>query len=153
MSEKPEYHILIQVGWQRSKNARSPGTLVKAYLVFESGEEQEVTWGMVEGQWITNLLDRGSKQWFLAKVPLHDQDRVRLEVFTGYKGKGGDPKLTFKRLYVLDENSPVREFSVPLVGVRGFPLIKGRLLELSEVSQQDIKEESLQNLVVDEDGM
>ena len=147
--------VLIQVGYQKSVGKRS-GQLVKAFLVYKSGLEEEVNWSTDpdHGKYLTDRSDIHSGMcWYLAKRFLGDGDQVRLEIFTGHRGKGEDTRLTQKRMYVLDPTSPVREFFIPHVGFRKFPVLKGRFLDVAAVSKRDEVERDLAEFVDDEEGM
>jgi hypothetical protein len=147
-----EFAVLIQVGYQKGQGKR-PGFLIKPYLVYQTGGEEEVTWNG-EGEWLTSQADRARRMgWFMAKRMLSAGDQIRLEVYTGYAGKGEDPKLTFKRLYILEPNAPIREFGEPNVGYRRFSLLKGRLLEVEATTKQEERERELEAFVTDEEGM
>jgi hypothetical protein len=148
-----EFIVMLTFGWQRSFSARSLGQRVQLAKIFSDGSEEAMTVQTVPGQYLTEPKDRGSKMWFLAKVPFVDQEKIRLEVFSGYRTKGEDLQLTFRKLYVVAAGAPIREFSIPNVGVRGVPLLKGRLLEVASVSAKEIKENALDNFVKDEEGM
>jgi|SRR5579872_2916435 len=145
---------LIQVGYQKAGSRHRPGQLVKAYICFSSGGEEEIQWSNdpEQGSYLTDRSHR-DMCWYLAKRQLSDRDLIRFEIFSGIRGQGEDPNLTQKRLYQFDENAPVREFSVSHVGFRKFPLLKGRFHEIQNVSKRDEIEMELSSLVGDEEKM
>jgi len=152
MSEQ-EFIVMLTLGWCRSFSAKHLGQRVQAYKIFSDGSEELMTGTSVVGQSLTSPKDRGSKFWFLAKVPFCNQDKIRLEVFSGYKTKGEDERLTFRKLYIVVADAPIREFSIPNVGYRGVPLLKGRLLEVASLSNEEVKNHAINQILTDEEGM
>jgi hypothetical protein len=146
--------VLIQTGFQRSAGRR-PGQLVKAFLVFKDGGEEAISWSQdpEQGKYLTDQIDRQKMVWYMSKKFLTHGDSLRLEIFTGSRGLGEDPNLTKKVIFVLDENAPVRELAFPNVGFKRFPLVKGRLLQVDEVSKRDQVEQELESFISDEEKM
>lgn len=141
------------IGYQKSTHKR-PGHLVKAFICFSDGGEEEIRFGSTGGKYVTEILDKNrGRCWFLARKQLSEKDSIRLEVFTGYKNLGQDGGLTGKRIYVLDPSVEIREYRFDAVGPREYPLIKGRLLELASITVKQEMESDIQQFLADEDGM
>jgi hypothetical protein len=146
--------VLIQTGFQRSAGRR-PGQLVKAFLVFKDGGEEAISWSQdpEQGSFLSDRIDKQRFCWYMSKKYMTHGDVLRVEIFTGARGLGEDPNLTQQRLYLLDENAPVREFIVPNVGFKRFPLVKGRLQLVNETSRRDRIEVELSSMIDDEEKM
>jgi hypothetical protein len=147
------YVVLVQVGYQKSAGRRA-GQLVKAFVCFKNGGEEEIQWSNdpEKGKYLTDRSHR-DMCWYMANYRLSDGDQLRFDIFTGQRGVGEDPHLTQKRLMLLDANLPVREFTVPHVGFRRFPLAKGRLTETTVISKRDEIERELCDYIDDEKNM
>jgi hypothetical protein len=147
------FQILVQVGYQKSIGRRH-GQLVKAYVCFKTGGEEEIQWSSDPslGKYLT---DRSHQQmcWYMATRSISDGDSLRIEIFTGSRGAGEDPNLTQKVLYLFDESAPVREFTIPHVGFKKFPVLKGRFHEIEAVSKRDEIERDLTEFIGDEEKM
>jgi hypothetical protein len=147
------FKVLVQIGYQKSAGRR-PGQLVKAFICFRSGGEEEIQWSKdpEQGRYLS---DRSHKNmaWFLASRSISDGDSIRVEIFTGSQGQGEDPNLTQKRIYLFDESAPVREFVITNVGFKRFPILKGRFHEVESVSKRDEIERELTEFIDDESQM
>src|SRR5580704_562473 len=146
--------FLCQIGYQKARGKRRPGQLVKAFLCFATGGEEEIQWSNdpEKGKYLT---DRSHQQmcWFMARRLISDGDQVRFEIFTGHQGQGEDPTLTLQKVFVFNLDAPVREFIIPHVGFNRFPLIKGRFHEVSSVTKRDDIERELSEMIDDEKEM
>jgi hypothetical protein len=149
------YIVLVQIGYQKSVGRR-PGQLVRAYLQFKTGSEEEIQRGTGEdaGRWLTDFADsKSGRAWYMAKVSVSDGDSIRFEIFTGYQGKGEDTSLTQKRIYVVDSSAPVRDIELSHVGYHRYPLAKGRLLEVDAVTKREETDREIEAFLDDETGM
>jgi len=89
----------------------------------------------------------------MARVGISDGDSLRFEIFTGYAGKGEDPHLTQKRMYVFDVNAPVRDIELAHVGYQRYPIAKGRLLEVDVVTKREETDREIEQFLSDEEDM
>jgi hypothetical protein len=146
--------VLVQVGYQKAGGKRRPGQLVKAYMCFKTGGEEEVQWSNDPelGKYLTDRSHR-DMCWYMAKRQISEGDQIRFEIFTGHRGQGEDPTLTLQKLYVFNTEAPVREFQVSHVGFNRFPILKGRFHEVSSVTKRDDIERELSELIDDEERM
>jgi hypothetical protein len=154
MSLDETYLCLVQTGYQKSRGKRRPGQLVKAYVCFHTGGEEAIEWSTnpENGKWLTDRshVDMG---WFMSKRFISEGDSIRFEIFTGNHGQGEDPNLTQQRLYLFNQEAPVREFVVAHVGFNRLPLLKGRFHEVSLVTKRDDIEREISELIDTEDDM
>lgn len=127
--------VVVQIGYMKARGRKRIGQLVKAYV-----NDEEVSWfsSTFEGKYLTSKVDtlRGFL-WYLCDLDLGASDVLKLEAKTAVLGAGADEQKTFEALYMANEGSPVREIMVPGVGMKGYPLLKGRVQELGSVSEAD----------------
>lgn len=148
------FMVLVTVGFQ-SASRKLPGQLIKATVVFAGGGGEEQINFHGEGLYLNDRADAKLRRrsWRVVRRSLSPGDSVRIEAFTGVKGAGEDTSLTGSWIYVLDPSAPVREVSIPGVGPKGCPLLKGRLVELAAVTKRDQLDDDLQQFLADESGM
>jgi hypothetical protein len=119
--------------------------VVRVYL-----NDEEVSWGdsRYEGMYLTPKMDASKGTlWYLCDLDLEVSDVLRLEAKTFVVGAGPDEHKTFEALYVVNEDSPVREIVVPGVGMKGYPLLKGRVLEMGSVSEADKRKSEIDSFL------
>ncbi len=139
--------VVIQIGYIKSLGRRRIGQSVRAFI-----NDAECSWRDECGQWITTRVD-GQKgiSWYLwSSEDVMPQDVIKLEVKTFVIGAGPDEDKTFESLYYVDENVPVKEITVHGVGKNGYPLIKGRVVQMGSVSEADKRDNKIQNFLDDE---
>jgi len=125
--------IIIQIGYTKANNYKRIGQKVSAYV-----NDVECTWGDGSGKYLTSFLDsKKGKSWYLWEGDLEVGDAIRIQAFTTIAGKGVDEQKTFEMIYVVDEQADVQEVDVPGVGAKGYPLIKGRVVELGTITEAD----------------
>lgn len=141
--------IAIQIGFRKARGRNREGQLVKATI-----NDLECSWtdGLNEGKWITSpakgLL---GNSWYLYTREVLEGDIIHVEVKTATAGLGADERLTFASFYSVSEDFPVREVVIPNVGMRGVPLIKGRVKELGSVSKEDERLSEVEKLLQETD--
>jgi hypothetical protein len=133
--------ILFQVG---SVKNRKRTQFVKAYI-----NDQEQSWNGGEGQFLTSHKDRVARGmiWFMCDVDLQPDDVLKIEAKTFLPGIGLDEEKTFESLYYANDESPVRSIEITEVGFKGYPLIKGRILEIGSVSEMDKRKADLEDFM------
>lgn len=127
--------VVVQIGFMKSAGRRRVGQLVRAYL-----NDNEMSWNdtSIEGRYLTSKMEAAKGVlWYLCNMDLNESDTLRMEVKTSVAKVGTDESRTFESLYYVNPDAPVREIIVSGVGVRGYPLIKGRVLEMGSVSEAD----------------
>lgn len=137
--------IAIQIGFRKARGRNREGQLVRATI-----NEVECSWNdsMNTGKWITSPA-KGilGNSWYLWTREVVDGEIVHIEVKTATAGLGADERLTFDAFYTISESFPVREINIPGVGMRGIPLIKGRVKEIGSVSKEDERLSEVEKLL------
>ena len=139
--------VAVQIGYSKAMGRRRDGQLVRAYL-----NDDEISWGdsSYEGKYITSRSESTKGLlWYLCKLELESQDILRIECKTSTVGAGPDESRTFESLYYVDESAEVKEIFIPGVGKKGFPLIKGRVVEMGSISEADKRRSELMEFLRD----
>jgi len=137
--------VIVQIGYMKSAGRRKVGQIVKAYL-----NDNELSWGSCdfEGKYLTSRVETSKGVlWYLCDLDLNEEDTIRMEVKTSLVGVGTDESRTFESLYYVNEEASVREIIIPGVGIKGYPLIKGRILEMGSVSEADKRKSEVDNFL------
>jgi hypothetical protein len=138
--------IVLQIGYSKSNGRKREGQKVDAFV-----NDVKCTWDDREGQFLTSFLDtRRGKLWYLWSGNLEDGDVIRIQAFTAILGGGKDERRTFESIYVVDEKESVQEVEVSGVGMRRYPLLKGRVATLGSVSEADLREAEIEEFLSDE---
>jgi len=134
--------VIIQVGWLKNRKKTQS---VKAYL-----NDEELSWSTGEdGTFLTSMKDRKFKGmiWYMCSTEAAADDVIKISVKTFLNGVGLDHENTFESLYYADEEAPVREVSLREVGMKNYPLIKGRILEIGTVSEEDKRKADIEDFL------
>lgn len=136
--------VVVQIGYQKAWGRRREGQKISAWV-----NDDECTWGG-EGKYITSKFDsRKGVCWFLWNGEVSESDTIRIEVKTSLSGIGIDESRTFESIYYASENAEVKEVVNVGVGKRGYPLIKGRVIEMGSISKADIREAEIGDFLDD----
>ena len=137
--------VVIQIGYVKTMNRRRIGQSVKAYV-----NDDECSWSDNNGQYITPMADtKKGILWFLWEGHINNNDSIKLEVKTFILGAGPDESRTFESICSVDKDAPVIEIIMPGVGKKGYPILKGRLIEIGAVSEQDKRESKITEFLDD----
>ena len=135
--------VIVQIGFVKNRKMTQS---IKAYL-----NDEELSWndGPSAGTYLSSLKDKHYRgmSWFMYELNAQKEDVIRLAVKTYLSGIGLDEENTFESLYYVDEDAPVREFEVPKVGMRGYPLIKGRFLEIDSISEDEKRKADIEEFM------
>lgn len=139
--------IVIQIGFKKSSFRNKKGQIIRAWI-----NDQEVSWSddcKTGGYWLTSPAEGrlNGETWYVWEGDLSSGDLVRLDVRTGIAGVGSDESRTFESLYQVDENADIKEITVPGVGKKNFPIIKGRLAEIGSVSAKDKRQMGAEDFI------
>jgi len=138
--------VLIQIGYQKAHRYRKEGQRLQVWI-----NEEECSWIDKCGKYITSRMDASKGVlWYLWKGEVSPGDTIRMKVSTSIVGVGPDERRTFERIYYVAEDARVSDITVQGVGSRGYPLIKGRILEMASVSAADEREAEIEEFVEDE---
>lgn len=133
--------VLFQIG---SCKTRKQTQIIKAFI-----NDEEVSWNDNSGRFLTTHKDRVFKQtvWYMYDIILDPQNVLKLEVKTYLTGIGMDEEKTFEALYYVDEGAPLRTVEMNGVGLRGYPMLKGRILEIGSVSEEDKRKADIEDFM------
>ena len=150
--------LLLQIGYRKTSMRSREGQLVQAWV-----NDIECSWSSpmaglgapvqaAAGRYITSKVEaEKGALWYLWKGEVGNADIIRLSVKTFLAKVGVDERRTFDALYSMREDAPVREIFVPGVGHKDYPLLKGRIVEVASVSEQDKRIAELNEFVEEED--
>ena len=135
--------VLFQIG---SCKTRKQTQIIKAYV-----NDVEMSWNDNSGRFLTTHKDRVLRQtvWYMYDLDLQPKDVLKLEVRTYLGGIGVDEERTFESLYYSDDESPVRNIEMSGVGFKGYPMLKGRILEIGSVSEEDKRKADIEEFLND----
>jgi hypothetical protein len=138
--------IILQVGYSKSSRYRKEGQKVQAWV-----NDFECSWSDKAGQFLTSRVDASKGMlWYLWKDEVQQGDIIRIQVGTMIVGVGPDEKRTFEKVYYVDENTSSKDISISGVGARGYPLIKGKVVEMASVSAADKRESEVDEFLRDD---
>lgn len=122
---------VFQIGFQRNKKR------FQSIDVFVNNEKlQKIP---DAGMYLTTHKDYRLKgeSWFFYETFLSHGDSILIVCKTFLTGIGTDNDLTFESLYSVDKDAEVLTVDVPGVGLKGYPIAKGRIVEVASVSEDD----------------
>jgi len=134
--------IVAQIGFVKNRKMTQS---VKAYL-----NDVELSWNDGDcGTYLSSMKDRHYRgmTWFMYDFDMKKDDILRISVKTYLTGIGMDEENTFEALYYADEEAPVRDFTVSKVGMRGYPLIKGRFLEIDSITEDEKRKADIEEFL------
>jgi len=134
--------VIIQVGMVK--------TAKKTQSVKACVNDVELSWNTGEGgTFLTSMKDRKFKgmTWYMCSTEVEEEDVIKISVKTFLNGVGMDHENTFESLYYADAEAPVREVSLRDVGMKNYPLIKGRILEIGTVSEEDKRKADIEEFL------
>lgn len=133
--------ILIQIGFVKSRKISQS---VKAYI-----NDEEISWADKSGVFLTTQKDRVWKNtiWYMHEADLEKDDVLKIDVNTFITGVGPDEERTFESLYYVEDTAPVRSVNVSGIGHSGYPLIKGKVLEIGSVSEADKRKAEIEDFL------
>ena len=133
--------VIVQIGIAKNRKKTQS---VKAYV-----NDEELSWRDGSGTYLTTLKDRKFKGmiWYMCSTDLSKEDVLKITVNTFLPGVGRDDENTLTTLYYADEEAPVREVFLRDVGMKNYPLIKGRVLEIGTVSEDDKRKADIEDFL------
>lgn len=133
--------VLVQIGYSKAGGYRREGQKIIATL-------NGVELNFENGKYLTSRIDASKGFcWYLRELDVEPEDVIKIECMTAVVRLGPDPKRTFSALYYVSEDANIREVEMRGVGKRGYPIIKGRILEMGLVSEEDRKESEVQEFM------
>ena len=137
--------VVVQIGFKRS---RREGQKICARIVTAN---ESISWTNYPGRWLTSVAQRATCCWHLCELDLNVGDVISVICHTGLRGLGPDEKRTFAHIYRIGlDTDPVLTVEIPGVGHGKYPVVKGRLIEMSEVTAEDLREKDVEQFLDEE---
>ena len=135
--------VLIQIGFLKNRKRTQ---IIKAYI-----NDLELSWNSpdCDGMYLTSMKDKRVRgmTWYMCDMDLQREDVLKIEVTTFLTGVGKDEEQTFESLYYVDDEAPVRSIELSDVGMKGYPLIKGKVLEIASISEVDKRKAEIEDFL------
>jgi hypothetical protein len=133
--------VLVQIG--RSKS-RSQQQSIEAWV-----NDLKLGWSDGEGKFLTSFKDGKLRNatWYMCSVDLQPADLLKISVKTFIPNVGKDEELTFDSIYTSDDSLPVKEVCLSKVGMRGYPLVKGKVSNVATVSEDDKRKQDIEDFL------
>ena len=133
--------VLFQIGYMKTRKITQS---VKAYI-----NDEEASWTDQCGVFLTSQKDRAWKNtiWYMYEADLEKDDVLKLEISTFINGVGPDEDRTFETLYYVEKSAPVRSVDTSGIGHPGYPLVKGKVLEIASVSKADQRKAEIEDFL------
>lgn len=135
--------VLVQIGFVKN---RKKSQVIKAFI-----NDMELSWNSPEcdGMYLTSMKDKHFRGmiWYMCDMDLQDGDVLKLEVSTFLKGVGKDEEQTFESLYYADEEAPVRSIEISDVGMKNYPLVKGKILEIASITEDEKRKADIEDFL------
>ena len=129
--------VVVQIGFSRRPKESQE---IKAWV-----NEDPCKWSDNDGIFLTSLVDKNKGMlWYLWTGNLSEGDIIRVESKVFVTSVGFDERRTFEALYCVDPEAPVNTISIRGIGHKKTPVLKGRLIEVAQVSEQDQREENVE---------
>lgn len=129
------YKSTVLIGYQKAGVSGPRGQLISAYLGNPKypGEWTQIRINEGEGLF---LHGRTKKKllWWLSEQWLAEGDLVRISTKVAETGVGQDEDRTMELTFSMDTSNSLIEVRWPGLGYKDFPLLKGRLREISRTS-------------------
>jgi hypothetical protein len=133
--------VIFQIGYCNNKKLKQS---IKAFV-----NDEAISWAANSGRFLTTQKDRVLRgtTWYMCETDLSKEDILRLEVKTFLSGIGLDEERSFEALYYVNEEAPVRNIECSGVGSKSYPIVKGRILEMASVSEDDKRKSAIEDFM------
>jgi hypothetical protein len=133
--------VLVQIG---RVNTKKYNQSINAYL-----NDLKLSWSDESGRFLTSHKDRVQRNmiWYMYSLDMGAEDTLTIDVQTFIPGVGKDDELTFQSLFSCDEDAPIKTEQISKVGMKGYPLVKGKLIELATVSEDDKRKQDIDDFL------
>lgn len=147
----PTFKVIALVGYCKAGVSGPRGQVISACLGSPKFPDQWTEVKISEGDGIF-LHGRTRKKmlWWLSEQWLIETDLIRVETKVAELGVGRDEDRTMTLIFALDPTCSLVEVRWPGLGYRDYPLLKGRLREISRVSLSDMRELQIRPVREDE---
>jgi len=133
--------VAVQIGFERK--ARE-GQLIEAYV-----NEEKIEFSSEFGMYLTPMSARQRMAWYLWVEELSDGDTIKIAIRTGLRGLGKDEDRTSDLLYTVAEGVRTVNLRIQRVGFRGYPILKGSVVEVASVSDADRRLRRVEEILED----
>lgn len=130
-------------GWSRRAAC---GSIVDVFILSDDDIEVRISPNTPGVQLVSNPAKRRREQWYLYNTDLTVGTIIRLRTRVGVRGSGADTERSIDALYMISPDAPVRDITVPGVGYKQFPLLRGPLLVVQERTIHDTIEDHLEGI-------
>ena len=140
--------VAYQIGFRKSSgNRRGEGQIVSVSI-----NDVEMDMDTSCGKYLTSIVEglRTGSVWFLRKDKVMPRDIIKIVVKTSVAKMGVDEKRTFEASFYVDKDAPVKAVYYPGVGYEKYPILKGRVSEVTFFSEDDKRKKDI-DLFLDED--
>lgn len=135
--------VIVQIGYLKAAGRRREGQLIRAWV-----NDIECSWQDDVGKYLTSRAEAAKGiLWYLWQGDVEPDDVIRISVKTSLVKVGPDEGRTFESLYYVSKDASVRDIEVKGVGHRGYPLLKGKLVEMGTVSKKDEREADIEEFL------
>jgi len=125
----------------------------EGYVVKVTVDDRELSGSSEGAQFVSNPAHRGRESWWACNLELPHGAVIKLETKVGVAGRGQDSDRTTEQWFLVNPDYPITEVRVPRVGFKSYPLLKGKLETISSKTQQEEKDNLIENLLSEvEDG-
>jgi len=132
--------VVVQIGWKRTPK--------EGQKIVASVNGDSVHWNTFPGKWLSPQAKRQYMMWHLCEIDASGGDRIEITCRTGLCGKGADEVRSFDLMYVVgSETTEVLEFGMPGVGMDRYPIVKGRLIEMAHVTDENKRNNDIENFL------
>ncbi len=136
--------VIFQIGYCNNKKLKQS---IKAFV-----NDEAINWTDNSGRFLTNHRDRVVRGtvWYMYEAELSpEKDILRLEVKTFLMGVGMDTERCFEALFYVseDKDALVKTIEYSGVGSKGYPIAKGKILEMASVSEEDKRRAEIEDFL------
>lgn len=129
--------VILTIGYRKALRTKD-GQLIRAYI-----NNDEVS--RKEGEYLHDRTVPG-QAWYLAVRDIPPESEIKVSVKTGIVGIGTDENRTFEMVFIANPNAELIEVKSPLLGYKNHPIIKGRLIQTSHISEADKRQQKIYTL-------
>ena len=125
--------VFIQIGWSRN--------IKGGQLITVSVNNNSVD--MTQGEYLTSQAERHKRLFYMKPIDCKDGDLITLESKVGIRTLGVDEYNSFTAVFQVNESNTESEFKWAGVGYPNFPLIKGKINQVSIITAKELRESKI----------
>lgn len=130
------HKVVVTIGYQKA-GASGRGQLIKAAIRDgdDCGDWTEIDKNDGDGIYLHG--HKKNMMWWSGELWLAANDKIRISTKVGIVGQGTDEDLTMDLIFVVDPTAPLVAVTWPGIGYKGYPLLKGKVVEVARASKAD----------------